>query len=446
MEAAPSFLAVIAVVCALFGEDPCVLAARNLAAGPPLPKARSSRPRARAPKKAPPEDTSQFNFDEPILEALAIGPRSLPQYAKAVRDFVEDAMMHGRTAKGAGSLDKMLSRYMDRQCFQSRAGVNKGLKLMAGISHFLPEVGASLYRSRRALKGWLKHRPLGEGGPLATSTIATLVDTMIRDGYLEEGIGTLLAEDCYLRESEWLQRVPSDFSLHRDEVAIEIADPASGSTAKTAGSQGVLVESSVLKAILREVVKVVHPSTPVFQTDSTRLRRVWWHSVQRTGSEKAVGPVHSVRHSKPAADALYGRRSLEGVRRRGRWKSLTSVARYTKTYLLTKHSSLAPSRVQQHGEKLVQNRLAGLANAMLASGRKDPWAKAVLRGLMGPRAHLPDGLAREEEVVPRAQADRLALTKEAHKRGLPLSGTRAQTIARLEAAGQSQSRFARRKT
>ena len=33
--------------------------------------------------------------------------------------------------------------------------------------------------------------------------------------------------------------------------------------------------------------------------------------------QKALGPAHTCRHSKPAADVFTGRRSFEGVRRRG---------------------------------------------------------------------------------------------------------------------------------
>ena len=169
----------------------------------------------------------------------------------------------------------------------------------------------------------MRRRPIGAGGPAADLTIAAIADQTIRDGFIEEGVGILLDEDCYLRESEWLGRVPTDFSFYQNSVSIEIADPAAGVTAKTKGRQGVIVESSALKAVLKEVVAITPAATPVFRSDSTRLRRVWHAALVKRRLEKAAGPVHTVRHSKPAADVMKGRRSLEGVRRRGRWDPLT---------------------------------------------------------------------------------------------------------------------------
>eukprot|EP00972_Heterocapsa_arctica_P110581 16282724-Heterocapsa_arctica.AAC.1 len=49
-----------------------------------------------------------------------------------------------------------------------------------------------------------------------------------------------------------------------------------------------------------------------------------------------AGPPHAIRHSGPSEDLARQRCSLEEVRRRGRWKGMDSVQRYTKTFALTR--------------------------------------------------------------------------------------------------------------
>ena len=41
--------------------------------------------------------------------------------------------------------------------------------------------------------------------------------------------------------------------------------------------------------------------------------------------------LHKLRHTGPANDTLRGTKSLEQIRRRGRWATLKSVERYSKT-------------------------------------------------------------------------------------------------------------------
>ena len=65
--------------------------------------------------------------------------------------------------------------------------------------------------------------------------------------------------------------------------------------------------------------------------------------------------LHKLRHTGPANAILKGTKSLEQVRRRGRWASLKSVERYSKTaHVLADLGSLSPE-VRLLGETFLAN-------------------------------------------------------------------------------------------
>jgi len=68
-----------------------------------------------------------------------------------------------------------------------------------------------------------------------------------------------------------------------------------------------------------------------------------------------LAPPHSLRHSGPARDVLNNTRSLEEIRRRGRWASLKSVQRYTKSHLLIHRESLLDDAAKSRGQLGIVN-------------------------------------------------------------------------------------------
>ena len=69
----------------------------------------------------------------------------------------------------------------------------------------------------------------------------------------------------------------------------------------------------------------------LFALDSREVCRLWNLALKGLGYD-AVGVVsmYQLRHAGASADTLSALRTLEEVRRRGRWKSWTSVRRYEK--------------------------------------------------------------------------------------------------------------------
>ena len=67
-------------------------------------------------------------------------------------------------------------------------------------------------------------------------------------------------------------------------------------------------------------------------------------------------PPHDLRHSGAARDVAAGTRTLEQVRRRGRWVSMDSVQRYTKTWLLVRQRQRLSPQHRDEGARLLQIR------------------------------------------------------------------------------------------
>ena len=65
--------------------------------------------------------------------------------------------------------------------------------------------------------------------------------------------------------------------------------------------------------------------------------------------------LHRLRHTGPANDTLRGTKSLEQIRRRGRWASLKNVERYSKTAHIVADLAQLDPEVRRIGDELLAN-------------------------------------------------------------------------------------------
>ena len=86
---------------------------------------------------------------------------------------------------------------------------------------------------------------------------------------------------------------------------------------------------------------------------SQRTFHLAWEDVKRDLGLDSLGPLHELRHSGAAQDVLSKSRSLEEVRRRGRWRSMTSVQRYTKTWMLVRRRAEMPAALVEKGKQIM---------------------------------------------------------------------------------------------
>eukprot|EP00974_Lingulodinium_polyedra_P130318 11213401-Lingulodinium_polyedra.AAC.1 len=94
-----------------------------------------------------------------------------------------------------------------------------------------------------------------------------------------------------------------------------------------------------------------------------------------------VGPPHSLRHSRPALEVASGTKTLEEVRRRGRWVSLKSVQRYTKAFHLVKARALVPPGLRERGMQLLGDPAKEFAALLEKLGPRSVQERAVLEAV-----------------------------------------------------------------
>jgi len=146
-----------------------------------------------------------------------------------------------------------------------------------------------------------------------------------------------------------------------------------------------------------------HPNGLVFRLNAANFRRNWHETTGRLGLCE-VGPPHTLRHSGASNDVAKKRRTLEEVRRRGRWSQPKSVQRYTKVHLLAQHLSRVPSCVTSSGSAFSQDP----AKTILQTIPKHVLAKTVFADIETPLQHirgrLESGQLRSQPRRPRARS------------------------------------------
>ena len=130
-----------------------------------------------------------------------------------------------------------------------------------------------------------------------------------------------------------------------------------GVRTKTGRHQGVLLHAPALQKIWRQRKREKPASAKAISLSADAVRAAWRDAKIATGLEW-IGPMHSLRHAGASRDIAEGARTLEQVRRRGRWQLLSSVQRYTKTHVLAQQRSRMTPEQLQRGRELLKTQEA----------------------------------------------------------------------------------------
>jgi hypothetical protein len=156
--------------------------------------------------------------------------------------------------------------------------------------------------------------------------------------------------------------------------------------------------------------------------------------------------VHDLRHAGAANDIEQGRREMEGVRRRGRWRHLTSVQRYGKTHLLVAARRKFGSQVLSEGKLFGRDPRRAVSEAICAGpGKHTALGKRMMKRMaqgqlveskedLLPGATSPRGPS--DSSVPEAALEECTdseLRQLLRSRGLVAKGRRKTLLRRLQA-------------
>ena len=315
----------------------------------------------------------------------AIGDATAVQWLPRVRDFLISCKRQGMKLEGPESVDAAIAQHLDWMCYSQRLLPSHGSLLMFGMLCIMPELNGHLCLTSRSLKSWQKLAVTVEGGPMAEEAVFMVVHFFFRSGAYYEGAWTLLQYDVYAREQDMESLRENDIDFDGRVVSLHFGVSTRGESVKTGTNQG----ATIRRGPVADIILALKANTPkgalIFPISQGDFRKAWHTACASLGISYA-GPPHVLRHSGPSEDIARGRTSLEGVRRRGRWKALTSVQRYTKTFALTKFRSRMPQKLLQRGQEAVQDLRSVLLSSLRSSrGGNSTLNNAFIGALIGAR-------------------------------------------------------------
>lgn len=319
------------------------------------------------------------------LLAHAIDDFSNAQYLKDVRQFLMNCKMHNIPVRTWQELDLALSREMELRCYGLRQNVGRGDNLLHGIGTLYPQAKQYLHVSRRALEGWRRNTVAGEGKPLWQGTVLLIVESMLADGDVFEALAVLFSYDTFARSSDWMTVNLGDLKVAAPEahekaprVTVTFGASDRGLSAKTGPNQKVTIDDEWLRRILVGVKESSPGDVPLFPFEATHFRKVWGRHLAKLQLGEAGGPVHSLRHSRPSQDVHDKKASLEDIRRRGRWRRMKSVQRYSKEALIVENEAMLSHQMQQRGRLLRGNPVKHLLERLRSGKGKSSYLGRIM--------------------------------------------------------------------
>lgn len=277
----------------------------------------------------------------------------LRSYLPAVEFFLEEVERFNIPVDTAAQVDEGIADVLCLWCYTGKRGYQTGLDLVSGFAHVFPEYRGKLDLARRARLAWEDLAVKGEGYPPPKEAVLTIIEHLCKNGRADRALCIWLMMDAYLRQQDWQQIRKEDVADDGQNMSILFGRRERGESSKTGVQQGVIVENPWVVEALRIWLLSVGDGEKVFQFTDVHLRAAWNAAQVALGLE--LGPVHNLRHCGPAEDAeLHVKKpgqgkTLEEIRRRGRWKNMDSVARYSKDYLLAFQRARIPQAVMERG-------------------------------------------------------------------------------------------------
>ncbi|CAK0826393.1 unnamed protein product [Prorocentrum cordatum] len=281
------------------------------------------------------------------LELEAVRPSTQQNYLKCLSGLCNWLGVETLPSWSALEWDDALLQYLNDE-FAQGGRPNRAAKLLSAVLWARPALGRPLRvvlpRSSRALLGWKRKRP-GHSPPAPVQEVAM-------------ACALCLTFHCYLRPGELLamkafQLVPPAAGLrggfrwwtpllHPEELLVpsktgELDDPLPLDAP----------ELQWLAPALRDLKARLEPREPLWSFGYAQLREELENALAVLGLQSLGATLYCLRHGGASHDRIVGRRSLEEVAKRGRWRARLSVRRYEKHGRLALQVAKVPPVVQE---------------------------------------------------------------------------------------------------
>ena len=306
----------------------------------------------------------------------SVADATATQWIPKFRDFHIYCRDRRISLETAEDTDWALADIFDFMCYGERKSACFGSILLFGLLCLAPELSGSLPLARRSLKSWRKLMTTMEGGPIAEEAVFVIALRMLAEGHVYEGAWILTQYDVYGREQDLAQLRGGDVHVDDRSVAMIFGEASRGESVKTGIHQGVVICRGPIADMMKGL-KLIAEDDLVFPVNVNKLRKIWALTCRSLGLDH-TGPLHTLRHAGPSEDIARDRIGLEGARRRGRWKSMDSVQRYSKTFAVTKYRARMPEHLILQGHRAGLDLRAHILKALSSKKAKKHLATSTL--------------------------------------------------------------------
>ena len=279
----------------------------------------------------------------------------LAKYIPAVRAFLMFAASRHHRFMSCADVDIALATYLDWACFGDELSFSGASNCFFGMLAVFPELHSKLPIAHRAWKSWERNHLAGEGTPVPQEAAYIIAEWMRSNNFMLESLLTELIIDAYLRSGDWEKMRAADVYCDGTSVAIILGTSERGERTKTGPNQGVVLDSQVLSRDVLRLKGAREPQQRLFPFAPSHYRSLW-NQAKAALKMEWLGPPHNLRHGGASRDLESKNRDLEGIRRRGRWKGLESVQRYTKVWVLAREREKLSKEQRTHGALLIEQR------------------------------------------------------------------------------------------
>lgn len=349
----------------------------------------SSKPRPRNKRKAQPHlrrspvEASALAPGMTALQAASITRETYQNFRSDYGEFEAFAQKSRLRLDTVMRVVQVSARSL-MQLYLAGEGLAKAQRVLAAILFMNPIVGrgarGKLPQASQALEGFRRLVPPRARQPFPLVVIAMLAHSLMEGGEVDAAHGMLLSFELYLRPGELSGIRAIDFVMRRTQRAARRRRVETSFADVVLNPQEIGVPSKTLEydncvsldlprheplatAIAwrldlrlgpgwyaRETDRVRRGGTAVglMPMDSRRLLMKVQAAVQRLGVNAGEVHMHRLRHSGASHDYARRIRSIEDIRRRGRWKAFNSVRRYEKGARVQQLLASLPSAVHAH--------------------------------------------------------------------------------------------------
>ena len=323
------------------------------------PPAHQRRQRARRRQLAHQDEALRArSFGQYFLEVNKVTRPAALMYDRYFRNFQAWASSNSLPLNTSDDISLAVLEYLEDLYFQGH-NHDSGEKVIAALEYSVPGIRSAkvLDRAKTALKGFRRLAPGLSRAPLPWIGLCALVGAALHINELEFAQCLIFLFRTYLRPSECLglrvdQLVPPLPGSGTNFWALLLAPEEEAVPTKTKEfDESILLDNPELVCLYPRfsTLKKRSGRDMVWSFDYRKFSSLFKRVSELAGLGQANLHPYMMRHGGASDDALRQTRSMEAIKRRGRWAADTSVKRYEKHARVLKSLECLPKPARDYG-------------------------------------------------------------------------------------------------